>query len=130
MSYEIRLTDDVDAWLDSLAHSDTPAYRLAVDTINRLEEQGPGLRRPLVGKIDGSSIVNLKELRPRSTGTSALRILFVFDPWRSAILLVAGDKVTEQPGNPDRWYDKAIPQAEHAYQTYLAERAEEEGQNR
>lgn len=130
MAYDIRLTNEVGAWLDELADTDMPAYRLAVETINKLEEHGPGLRRPLVGKIDGSAIVNLKELRPRSTGTSALRILFVFDPWRSAILLVAGDKVVEQPANPDRWYDKAIPQAEHAYQIYLAERAEEEGTNR
>ena len=29
---------------------------------------------------------------PGSRGRSEVRILFVFDPWRSAILLVAGDK--------------------------------------
>ncbi|WP_252375093.1 MULTISPECIES: type II toxin-antitoxin system RelE/ParE family toxin [unclassified Nonomuraea] len=75
--------------------------------------------------MNGSTVANLKELRPRSTGTSALRILFVFDPWRSAILLIAGDKIREQPAAPDRWYGKAIRQAEELYQTYLTERAEE-----
>jgi hypothetical protein len=50
------------------------------------------------------------------------RILFVFDPWRSAILLVAGDKA----GKWNRWYTEMIPQAERLYEIYLKERAEEE----
>ncbi|MEU7746129.1 type II toxin-antitoxin system RelE/ParE family toxin [Nonomuraea sp. NPDC049158] len=128
MPYEIRLTDEVDIWLHDLADTDMPAYQLAVEYINMLEKHGPGLGRPHVGKINGSAIANLKELRPRSTGTSALRVLFVFDPWRSAILLVAGDKIREQPAAPDRWYGKAIRQAEELYQTYLIERVEEESQ--
>lgn len=45
------------------------------------------LGRPLVDTIHGSSIAILKELRPGNVG-----ILFAFDPWRSTILLVAGDK--------------------------------------
>jgi hypothetical protein len=34
----------------------------------------------------------MKERRPPSAGCTEIRILFVFDPWRSAVLLVAGDK--------------------------------------
>jgi len=64
---------------------------------------------------------NLKELRPGST-----RILFVFDPWRSSILLVAGDKA----GQWDAWYREAIPLAEQRYEVYLKERAQEEGDQR
>jgi hypothetical protein len=45
------------------------------------------------------------------------------DPWRSAILLVAGDKA----GNWRGWYRTAIPLAEDRYETYLKERAEEDG---
>ncbi|WP_371272835.1 type II toxin-antitoxin system RelE/ParE family toxin [Streptomyces albidoflavus] len=48
---------------------------------------GPAFGRPLVDTLCGSAVANLKELRP---GT--VRILFTFDPWRSSILLVAGDK--------------------------------------
>jgi len=48
----------------------------------------------------------------------------VFDPWRSAILLVAGDKA----GNWRQWYREAIPHAEHLYAIYLKERAEEEAE--
>jgi hypothetical protein len=72
--------------------------------------------------ITGSTIKNLKELRPGSSGTSEVRILLVFDPWRSAILLVAGDK----SGKWSRWYAEAIPRAEQLYEIYLKERAEEE----
>lgn len=51
-----------------------------------------------------------------------IRILFVFDPWRSAILLIGGDKT----GQWSAWYQQAIPQAEALYEIYLKERAEEE----
>jgi hypothetical protein len=61
-------------------------------------------------------------LRPGSSSKSEIRILFAFDPWRSAILLVTGDKA----GKWSRWYAEAIPRAEHLYEIYLKERAEEE----
>lgn len=63
-----------------------------------------------------------RELRPASAGRSELLILFAFDPWRSAILLVAGDKA----GNWKQWYRQAIPRAEQLLEIYLKERAEEE----
>ena len=49
--------------------------------------------------------------------------MFVFDPWRSAILLVAGDKA----GSWNKWYARMIPRAEQLYEIYLKERAAEEG---
>ncbi|MFJ1457940.1 type II toxin-antitoxin system RelE/ParE family toxin [Nocardia sp. N2S4-5] len=70
----------------------------------------------------GSRSAKLKELRPRQT---VIRILFVFDPWRSAILLVGGDKT----GQWNAWYEQAIPHAESLYEIYLKERAEEERGN-
>jgi hypothetical protein len=96
--------------------------RLADDAIYALSRSGPALGRPLVDTITASKIKNLKELRPGCSGTSEIRILFVFDPWRSAILLVAGDK----SGKWNRWYAEAIPHAEQLYAIYLKERAEEE----
>lgn len=50
--------------------------------------------------------------------------VFVFDPWRSAIFLVAGDK----SGRWREWYVEAIPLAEARYQKYLSRRAEDEGE--
>lgn len=95
---------------------------LVDDAIYALSCSGPALGRPLVDTITGSAVRNLKELRPGSTGTSEIRILFAFDPWRSAILLVAGDKA----GKWKRWYAETIPRAEHLYEIYLKERGEEE----
>ncbi len=78
--------------------------------------------RPFVGTITGSRIRNLKELRPGSGGRSEVGVLFVFDPWRSAILLVAGDKA----GRWSQWYREAVPRVEHLYEIYLKDRAGEE----
>jgi hypothetical protein len=66
--------------------------RLVDDAIYTLSRSGPALGRQLVDTITNSKIANLKELRPGSRGRSEIRILFVFDPWRSAILILAGDK--------------------------------------
>ena len=59
----------------------------------------------------------------RAQGWFQIRILLVFDPWRAAILLVAGDK----SGQWDKWYRAAIPRAEQLYDDYLAERRKETG---
>lgn len=56
-----------------------------------LKRNGPAVDRPLVDTITLAQIANMKELRPPSTGRSEIRILLVFDPRRSAILLMAGD---------------------------------------
>jgi hypothetical protein len=121
-AWEIYIVNEVRDWLDGLRDTDPVTFDLIDDAIYALSHSGPALGRPLVGTINGSTIKNLKELRPGSTGRSEIRILFVFDPWRSAILLVAGDKA----GNWQRWYRQAIPLAEQRYEIYLKERAQEQ----
>lgn len=119
---EIYLTSEVSAWLAELQASDPKTAGLVDDAIYALSCAGPTLGRPLVDAITGSKIKKLKELRPGSSGASEIRVLFAFDPWRSAILLIAGDKA----GKWRQWYREAIPRAEHLYEIYLKERAEEE----
>jgi hypothetical protein len=53
--------------------------------------KAPALGLPLADTVKGSKHKNMKELRPGSAGGSEMRILFAFDPERSAILLVAGE---------------------------------------
>ncbi len=65
---------------------------LVRDSVELLAERGPSLGRPAVDRITGSELHNLKELRPGSAGKTEIRILFIFDPQRRAVLLVAGDK--------------------------------------
>ncbi|MGW5350554.1 type II toxin-antitoxin system RelE/ParE family toxin [Streptomyces sp. NPDC004031] len=117
--WEIRVTDELLAWIKSL---DEASRAQVVDAVDRLAEAGPGLGRPLVDRVTGSDVHNMKELRPGSAGRSEIRVLFVFDPWRSAILLVGGDK----SGEWARWYRHAIPRAEELYEDYLRERSAEE----
>jgi len=124
VEWEILLTAEVEAFLDDLYESDTASHQLVNQAILVLERSGPGEGRPLVDSITASRIANMKELRPPSAGRTEIRILFVFDPWRSAILLVAGDK----SGQWDKWYRTAIPRAEQLYEDYLAEREKETGQ--
>jgi hypothetical protein len=123
VEWEILLTGEVEAFLDELYMSDPVSHRLVNQAILILERSGPGEGRPLVDTITASRLANLKELRPPSSGRSEVRILLAFDPWRSAVLLVAGDK----SGQWERWYRIAIPRAEQLYEDYLAERRKEMG---
>lgn len=121
--WEILMTAEVESFLDELYESDRDSHRLVNQAILVLESNGPAEGRPLVDSITASRIANMKELRPPSSGRSEIRILLVFDPWRSAVLLVAGDK----SGQWDKWYRDAIPRAEQLYDDYLAERRKEMG---
>lgn len=79
-----------------------------------LEERGPGLGRPFVDHVKGSRHANMKELRPRGCH---VRVLFIFDPLRNAIMLIGGDKA-------NRWkafYDETIPIADRLYDEHLLE---------
>ena len=58
--------------------------------------------------------------RPGSAGWSEIRVLFAFDPTRSALLLLGGDKA----GNWQRWYRQNIPIAEQLYLEYTTEQEE------
>jgi hypothetical protein len=121
--WEILLTAEVGAFLDDLYESDRVTHQLVNQAILVLERNGPSEGRPLVDSVTASKIANMKELRPPSAGRSEIRILLVFDPWRAAILLVAGDK----SGQWEKWYRSAIPRAERMYEDYLAERRKERG---
>jgi hypothetical protein len=99
-----------------LRQANPDIYRSVKVALDMLAERGPGLGRPLVDTLQGSTIGNLKELRPRSGREVAIRILFVFDPWSQAVVLVAGNKAGDWSG----WYKTAIPVAESAYEAWLA----------
>lgn len=60
----------------------------------------------------------MKELRPGSIGRSELRVLFVFDPDRKVIMLIAGDK----SGQWQKWYRTSIRKADALYDAHLLDR--------
>jgi len=114
----LEIVTEVREWLHQLRRTDRASAILVGQAITALLEEGPSLGRPLVDRMKGSTLHNLKELRPGSTGTTEIRILFIFDPDRNAVLLVAGDKA----GQWKTWYRQAIPLAEARYATYLKEK--------
>jgi hypothetical protein len=57
----------------------------------------------------------MRELRAQSRGRP-LRMLYAFDPRRTAIILLGGDKTGDK-----RWYDVHVPRADRLYDEHLQE---------
>jgi hypothetical protein len=112
MTWAVLPSIQVQSWLVAL---DEETIATVLDCISELTRQGPQLGRPLVGKLSGSMIANLKELRPITNQHGHIRIIFAFDPKRQAVLLLAGDK----RGQWDKWYKKHIPIAERMFLDHL-----------
>jgi len=113
--WSVVLLDEVDEWFVDLAKRDPESADLVAGAIDLLEADGPTLGRPAVDRVKGSRLHNLKELRPGSSGETEIRVLFIFDPTRQAVLLVAGDKT----GAWKDWYRDNIPVAEERYESWL-----------
>ena len=80
-----------------------------------LVEFGPHLGRPNADTLKGSKHSNMKELRFEAAD-GVWRVAFAFDPVRSAVLLVAGDKsgVSEK-----RFYKRLIETADKRFDAHL-----------
>ena len=114
MAWSVKVTEEYAEWFTALIKDDLASAIQVAQAVAALREEGPALGRPLVDRIQGSGIHHLKELRPGSAGRSEIRVLFAFDPTRSALLLLGGDKA----GNWQRWYRQNIPLAEQLYLEY------------
>lgn len=114
--WEIEFTDEFEAWWDTLEEAEQDSLRASVELLAQI---GPQLGRPHVDSIQGSKHSNMKELRTQHAG-HPLRTFFAFDPRRTAILLIGGDKTGD-----DRFYERMIPQADMLYDIYLKELQDE-----
>jgi hypothetical protein len=112
LAWEIQFTDQFEEWWGAITPEQQAAVAAAVEV---LQDTGPGLGRPLVDTIASSRHPNMKELRASRDG--ALRVLFAFDPLRSAILLLGGNKT----GRWNDWYSEAVPLADDLYDEHLRE---------
>jgi hypothetical protein len=117
LAWAVKATDEYAAWFTLLIKEDLGSATQVAQAVAALREEGPALGRPLVDRLKGAGIHHLKELRPGSRGRSEIRIIFAFDPSRSALLLLGGDKA----GNWQRWYRDNIPLAEQLYLAYTEE---------
>jgi hypothetical protein len=67
LAWTVILVDEVDDWFLALAKDD-PASADAVEAaIDLLEREGSTLGRPVVDRIEGARVHNMKELRPKGT---------------------------------------------------------------
>jgi hypothetical protein len=94
-----------------------PDQALGIASNRPTTRRRTALGRPLVDRVAGSHLHNLKELRPGSSAHSEVRILIIFDARHNAVLLPAGDKA----GQWNEWYQFAIPEAEALYDKHLKE---------
>jgi hypothetical protein len=109
--WEVEYTDTFSEWWDQLTTDDQERVTAAVEL---LEQGGPALGRPIVDTLKGSRHPNMKELRPPG---GSIRVLFAFDPRRTAILLLGSDKSRRW----NSWYLEAIPAADRLYDEHLQE---------
>ncbi len=108
----VRETDEFREWFrgqESALQDDI------IEHVKILAEIGPTLGRHYVDHLHNSRHTNMKELRVQSKG-KPIRVLFVFDPERQAVLLVAGDKSSL---GDKRFYKKMIPLADMLFDEYL-----------
>ncbi|MCL2825094.1 MAG: type II toxin-antitoxin system RelE/ParE family toxin [Polyangiaceae bacterium] len=106
----VLLTETFRRWYKSLDDADSDAVQVKVRLLQSL---GVSLGFPHSSTIHSSRFA-LRELRIQSSG-KPLRVLYAFDPKRSAVLLLGGDKT----GN-NRWYEENVPKSEMIWQEYLA----------
>jgi hypothetical protein len=109
--WEVEYTDEFEGWwvtLDEGEQTDITA------SVGLLEACGPGLGFPHSSGIQGSAYPRMRELRVQHAG-QPYRVLYAFDPRRTAILLIGGNKT----GN-DRWYEEFVPIADKLYEQHIA----------
>jgi hypothetical protein len=118
MAWDVEYTDDFEAWWVSLDEEE----QIDIDAIvGLLEEKGPHLSFPYSSDVIGVKSNAIRELRIQHKG-KPYRILYAFDPRRTAILLIGGKK-----SGGARWYKQSLPLAERIYVEHLKSLEDEQG---
>jgi hypothetical protein len=116
LAWEVEFSNEFGEWWNGLS----AAEQKSVDfTVSLLQEVGPTLRMPHSSGIEMSRHTHMRELRIQHEGRP-YRVFYAFDPRRTALLLIGGDKI----GN-NRWYQEYVPLADAIYDRHL--RGLEEG---
>ena len=111
--WSVATTEHFDEWFADL---DEQGQAETIAKVELLKLFGPRLARPHADTLNGSKHPNMKELRA-DTKAQVLRIAFAFDPSRSAILLVGGDKTGV---SSRQFYRQFITKADALYDDHLA----------
>ena len=118
MNWDVEYTNEFEAWWNTLTEEEQISISASVEL---LEKYGPQLPYPHSSNINGSKYSHLRELRTQHDG-KPYRTLYAFDPRRTAILLIGGNKTGD-----NRWYERMIPIADKLYGEHLDELLREGG---
>lgn len=110
MAWDIEGTDVFTDWFHGLDDSEKESVIASVDL---LESRGTTLGFPHYSKIESSAFGQMRELRVQHKG-HPLRVLYAFDPRRTGLLLLGGDKTGDE-----RWYDRFVPIADKLFADHL-----------
>ena len=111
MGWEVEYTDEFEAWWHGLSEGEQEDVNAKVTLRQRI---GPRLGRPHSDTVRASKHQNMKELIVQHAGRP-YRVLYAFDPRRTAILLIGADKTGKK-----RWYEQFVPTADKLYDEHLA----------
>jgi hypothetical protein len=112
MAWDVEYSDDFGGWWDAL---DADAQESVAAAVGLLEDRGPRLGFPHSSDVRSSRHGQMRELRVQHEGRP-YRVFYAFDPRRSAILLIGGDK-----SGDDRFYERMVPVADRLYDEHLAQ---------
>jgi hypothetical protein len=110
--WEVEYTDEFGEWWETLDENEQDAVAFSVWL---LQSEGPSLKFPHSTEVKSSRHGSMRELRSQCKG-HPLRTFYAFDPKRTAILLIGGDKTGD-----NRFYDVMVPVADKIYDNYLKE---------
>ena len=116
MSWEVEYTNEFGVWWAGLGEREQENIAA---TVELLMEHGPTLPFPYSSGLGGSRHGHMRELRVQSGGRP-IRVFYAFDPRRTAILLIGGDKTGD-----DRFYERFVPLADRLYDEHLKELKDE-----
>ena len=117
MVYDVEITEVFRDWYEQ--DLSRPEQKSVARVVEMLEKDGATLSFPYSSGIAGSVFSHMRELRIQHEGRP-YRVLYAFDPRRSAILLLGGDKTGD-----NRWYERMIPKADELYHQYLLQLKDE-----
>lgn len=110
MAWEVEFTNEFGDWWEGLDEDEQESVSASVGL---LEVMGPRVPFPHSSGIQGSRHGHLRELRVQHRGRP-YRVFYAFDPRRSAILLIGGEKTGD-----DRFYDRMVAIADDLYDEHL-----------
>jgi hypothetical protein len=110
MAWKVVGAELFKAWFAGLTEAER---RSVIRNVELLRQFGPQLPDRYTRPVTTSRHSHMRELRIQHAGRP-YRVLYAFDPQRTAVLLVGGDKT----GN-DRWYRQHVPIADRLYDEWL-----------